>query len=109
MIFPKNIKDIKIKTNEQCEYIIRIGIDGVFKSGYYCTIQEGYTMCDTSRKNCLENKSNFKNNQEKVEIWNNQYSCPSCQIIFGCKDNLDKSSNIKKLHCMNCGQKINWD
>ena len=46
----------------------------------------------------------------KTEVWNGQYSCPTCGMLFGnisdCDDNFKKTVMPR---CSHCNQLLNWD
>jgi hypothetical protein len=49
-----------------------------------------------------------KQTPKKVEIWNNNYSCPSCKRLFSPTD-LITSCYIGQHKSCSCGQALDWD
>lgn len=45
---------------------------------------------------------------KKIEIWNNQASCPSCKYLFGNYKDIGRIFKERMSYCNNCGQKLKW-
>ena len=49
-----------------------------------------------------------KQTAKKIEIFNEQASCPNCKHLFGRMDVVKKLITWDMPHCKNCGQKLDW-
>lgn len=45
---------------------------------------------------------------KSIEVWNGQYTCPACEILFGDVDDIDRIPIAKRSYCHKCGQALDW-
>lgn len=46
---------------------------------------------------------------KEIEVWNGQYSCPSCLTLLGNTSDCDDDFKSNTSNCPKCGQMIDWN